>query len=89
MKIIGKILFIGGLITLAMTPMAAHADYSKCTKAIKAQGYFITDVDSDWGRPYDRFEGIKDGRDYDIYVEKNTCKIVKAVLDDRYDKFNN
>lgn len=89
MKLLSKILFTGGLLALAMSPMAARADYSKCTKAVRAQGYFITDVDSDWGRPYDRFDAIKNGREYDVYVDKNTCKIVETVLDDRCDRYNN
>ena len=88
MKFLGKILLIGGLATLAMAPMAARADYSKCTKAVRAQGYFITDVDTDWGRPLDRFDAIKNGREYDLYVDKNTCKIVESVLDDRHDRYN-
>ena len=32
-----------------MAPMAARADYSICTKAVRSQVYFITDVDTDWG----------------------------------------
>jgi len=89
MKILSKLLLVAGLATLAMAPMAARADYSKCTKAVRAQGYFITDVDTDWGRPNDRFDVVKDGREYDLYVDKNTCKVVQKVLDDRYDRYNN
>jgi len=34
---------------VVLSPAPAQADYSKCTKQIRAQGYFIADVDSDWG----------------------------------------
>ena len=89
MKILSKLLLAAGLATLAMAPMAARADYSKCTKALRAQGYFITDVDSDWGRPYDRFEVVKDGREYDLYGNKNTCNVAEKVIKDRHDRYNN
>jgi len=45
-------------------------------------GYFITDIDSDWGRPYDKFSAVKNGKEYDIWVNKNTCKVEQTVLDD-------
>ena len=80
MKILSKLLLAAGLATLA--------DYSKCTKAVRAQGYFITDVDSDWGRPYDRFEVVKDGREYDLYGNKNTCNVAEKVIKDRHDRYN-
>jgi hypothetical protein len=71
-----------------LCPAPAQAD-SKCTKQIRAQGYFITDVDSDWGRPYDKFDGIKDGKQYDLWVNKNSCKIEQRVIDnDRYGHYN-
>ena len=89
MKILSKLLLAAGLATLAMAPLAARADYSKCTKAVRAQGYFITDVDSDWGRPYDRFEVVKDGREYDLYGNKNTCNVAEKVIEDRHDRYNN
>ena len=56
---------------------------------MRAQGYFITDVDSDWGRPYDRFEVVKDGREYDLYGNKNTCNVAEKVIKDRHDRYNN
>jgi len=72
-----------------LCPAPAEADYSKCTKQIRAQGFFITDVDSDWGRPYDKFDAIKDGKDYDLWVNKNSCKIEQQVIDrDRYRHYN-
>lgn len=75
---------------VALSPAPAQADYSKCTKQIRAQGYFITDVDSDWGRPYDKFDAIKDGKEYDLWVNKNSCKIEQRVIDnDRYGHYNN
>jgi len=72
-----------------LCPAPAEADYSKCTKQIRAQGFFITDVDSDWGRPYDKLDAIKDGKDYDLWVNKNSCKIEQQVIDrDRYRHYN-
>jgi len=44
-------------------------------------GYFIIDVDSDWDRPYDKFSAIKGSREYDIWVDKNTCKVVQTLID--------
>ena len=81
MRKLSLLLLAAGLLSLALAPLAARADYSKCTKQIRAQGYFITDVDSDWGRPYDKFEVIKDGKEYDLWVNKATCKIDQRVLD--------
>ena len=78
MKILSKLLLAAGLATLAMAPMAA-----------RAQGYFITDVDSDWGRPCDRFEVVKDGREYDLYGNKNTCNVAEKLIEDRHDHYNN
>lgn len=76
-------------VVVVLSPLAARADYSKCTKQIRAQGYFITDIDSDWNRPYDKFEAIKDGKQYDLWVNKNTCKIENRVIDsDRYRHYN-
>lgn len=75
---------------IVLNPLAARADYSKCTKQVRAQGYFITDIDSDWGRPYDKFEVIKDGKEYDLWVNKNSCNVEHKVLDgDRYGHYNN
>jgi len=71
-----------------MAPMAARADYSICTKAVRSQVYFITDVDTDWGgRPYDRFEVVNDGREYDLYVIKNTCKVIEKVINGRRNRY--
>lgn len=81
-------LLIATLTAAAMAPMAAHADVSKCTKQVRAQGYFITDIDSDWDRPYDKFEVIKDGKEYDLWVNKNSCKIEQKVLDSKFDRYN-
>lgn len=81
-------LLIAALTSAVFAPLAAHADVSKCTKQVRAQGYFITDIDSDWGRPYDKFEVVKDGKEYDLWVNKNTCKIEQKVRDDKYDRFN-
>jgi hypothetical protein len=64
-----------------LAPLAARADYSNCTAKIKAQGFFITDIDTDWGRPYDKFSVIKGNKEYDLWVNKNTCKIEHQVLD--------
>ena len=76
-------------VVVVLSPLAARADYSKCTKQIRAQGYFITDIDSDWNRPYDKFEAIKDGKQYDLWVNKNTCKVEnRAIDDDRYRHYN-
>lgn len=55
---------------------------------MRAQGYFITDIDSDWGRPYDKFDVVKDGKGYDLWVNKNTCKIEQKVPDNRYKYYN-
>ena len=74
---------------VVLNPAPAQADYSKCTKQIRAQGYFITDVDSDWGRPYDKFDVIKDGKEYDLWVNKSSCKIEQRVIDtDRDGHYN-
>jgi len=82
-----SLLAASALVLLCSTP--ARADYSKCTKQIRAQGFFITDVDSDWGRPYDKFDAIKDGKEYDLWVNKNSCKIEQQVIDsDRYRHYN-
>jgi len=75
-------LVLTALATAALYPLAARADYSKCTGKIKAMGYFITDIDSDWDRPYDKFSAIKNGKEYDIWVNKNTCKVEQTVLDE-------
>jgi hypothetical protein len=76
------LLFIAGMTAVSLAPLAAKADTSKCTARIKAQGFFITDIDSDWGRPYDKFSVIKANKEYDLWVNKNTCKIVHTQLDD-------
>lgn len=81
MKTIARALLVAGMAAAAISPMAAHADYSKCTGKIRSMGYFITDIDSDWGRPYDKFSAIKNGKEYDIWVNKNNCKIEQTVLD--------
>lgn len=76
-------------VAVVFSPDPARADYSKCIKQVRAQGYFITDVDSDWGRPYDHFDVIKDGKEYDLWVNKENCKIEQKVLDqDRYRHYN-
>lgn len=81
-------LLIATLTAAALAPMAAQADGSKCTKQVRAQGYFITDIDSDWDRPYDKFEVIKDGKEYDLWVNKNSCKIEQKMLDNKFDRYN-
>jgi hypothetical protein len=81
-------LLVIGLTSALLSPLTARADYSKCTKQVRAQGYFITDIDSDWNRPYDKFDAIKDGKEYDLWVNKNTCKIEQRVLDNRYNYYN-
>jgi hypothetical protein len=48
-----KLLIMAGITAVTLVPLAVQADSSKCTARIKAQGFFITDIDSDWGRPYD------------------------------------
>jgi len=78
---IAKTLLAAVMSAAALSPMAAHADYSKCTGKIRAMGYFITDVDSDWGRPYDKFSAVKNGKEYDIWVDKNSCKVMHTVTD--------
>lgn len=84
MKRISRGLAVCTLTALAvgLHPTSAHADYSKCTSKIRGMGYFITDIDSDWGRPYDKFSAVKNGKEYDIWVNKNTCKVEQTVLDD-------
>lgn len=77
-----RAVLVAGLTAAAFSPLAAHADYSKCTGKIRSMGYFITDIDSDWGRPYDKFSAIKNGKEYDIWVNKNTCKVEQTMLDD-------
>jgi len=84
-----RVFLVAGLSAVAFSPLVAQADASKCTKQVRSQGYFITDIDSDWDRPYDKFDVIKDGKEYDLWVNKNTCKIEQRVLDNRYDRFNN
>ena len=76
-----SLLLAAALTAVAVMPMSAKADSSKCTGKIRSMGYFITDIDSDWGRPYDKFSAIKNGREYDIWVNKNTCKVEQTVLD--------
>lgn len=84
-----RIILAAGLVSSVLAPAGARADYSKCTKQIRAQGYFITDVDSDWDRPYDKFDVIKDGKEYDLWVNKGSCKVEHRVLDDdRYRHYN-
>ena len=73
---------------VTFTPLAAQADGSKCIKQVRSQGYFITDIDSDWDRPYDNFDVMKDGKEYDLWVNKNSCKIEHKILDSRYDRYN-
>ncbi|MEB3183376.1 MAG: hypothetical protein VKN15_03180 [Cyanobacteriota bacterium] len=72
------------LIALAtsLLPLAARADSSRCTAKIRAMGYFILDIDSDWDRPYDKFSAVLKGREYDIWVDRSTCKVVHRSLDD-------
>ena len=85
MSVVPRVLAAAAIVVASSLPLAARADYSQCTQQIRAQGYFITDIDSDWGRPYDKFSTIKDNNEYDLWVDKNTCKIVHKVLDnDRY-----
>ena len=82
MSKLAKVLVVASLTAAAMSPLAAHADYSKCTGKIRSMGYFITDIDSDWGRPYDKFSAVKNGKEYDIWVDNNSCKVMQTVLDD-------
>ena len=79
---------LAGLAAVAFSPLAAHADYSKCTGKIRSMGYFITDIDSDWGRPYDKFDVIKDGKEYNVWVNKNSCKIEQTTIDNEYRRWN-
>ncbi len=81
-------LLLIGLTSALTSPLAAQADYSRCTKQVRAQGYFITDIDSDWNRPYDKFEAIKDNKSYDLWVNKLTCKIEQKAIDNRYNSYN-
>ena len=81
MSKLAKVLVAASLTAVAMSPLAANADYSKCTGRIRSMGYFITDIDSDWGRPYDKFSAVKNGKEYDIWVDKNSCKVMQTVLD--------
>lgn len=74
-------LLLLGLLAGSLAPLSANADYSKCAKKIQSMGYFITDVDSDWNRPYDKFDAVKNGKEYNIWVDKNTCEIKQSVLD--------
>lgn len=82
MSKLAKTLLAGALIAAAISPTVATADTSKCTGRIRAMGYFITDIDSDWNRPYDKFSAVKGNREYDIWVDKNTCKVMQTMLDD-------
>ena len=41
-----QMLLAASLTAAALNPLAAYADYSKCTGQIRAMGYFITDIDS-------------------------------------------
>lgn len=42
------------------------------------------------GCPCDKFDAIKDGKEYDLWVNKNSCKIEQRVIDnDRYGHYNN
>jgi len=85
MNRLAKLVIMAGISAATLTPLAVQADTSKCTARIKAQGFFITDIDSDWGRPYDKFSMIKANKEYDLWVNKNTCKIEHQALDqDRY-----
>ena len=79
---LSQALLVPGLAAAAFSPVAALADHSKCTGKIRSMGYFIVDIDSDWGRPYDKFTAVKNGKEYDIWVNKNSCKIEQTVLDD-------
>ena len=79
---LAQALVAASLTAVALTPLSAHADYSKCTSKIRSMGYFITDIDSDWGRPYDKFSAVKNGKEYDIWVDKDSCKVMQTVLDD-------
>jgi len=82
MRPLSRGLLAAGLAAAAFSPLAAHADYSKCTGKIRSMGYFIIDIDSDWGRPYDKFSAVKNGKEYDIWVNKDTCKVEQTLLDD-------
>jgi hypothetical protein len=81
MSKLAKTLLASALVAAAISPTAARADTSQCTGRIRAMGYFIIDVDSDWDRPYDKFSAIKGSREYDIWVDKNTCKVVQTLID--------
>lgn len=79
---LSRSVLLASLAVAAFSPLTAYADHSKCTGKIRSMGYFITDIDSDWGRPYDKFSAVKNGKEYDIWVNKNTCKVEQTVLDD-------
>jgi hypothetical protein len=87
MSRLAKLLIMAGITAVTLVPLAVQADTSKCTARIKAQGFFITDIDSDWGRPYDKFSVIKANKEYDLWVNKNTCKIEHQVLDQDRDRY--
>ncbi|MCP9882440.1 hypothetical protein KBY65_08090 [Cyanobium sp. Alchichica 3B3-8F6] len=88
MTTFSRALLLLGLLAGAFAPLAANADYSKCTKKIKSMGYFITDVDNDWDRPYDKFDAVKNGKEYNIWVDKNTCEIKQVILDNEDRRWN-
>ena len=77
-----KALIATTLLLASIQPLSAQADSSKCTKKIQSMGYFITDIDSDWGRPYDKFSAVKNGKEYDIWVNKSSCVVEQIQLDD-------
>ena len=76
-----KALITTALVLASVQPLSAQADNSKCTRKIQSMGYFILDIDTDWDRPYDKFSAVKNGKEYDIWVNKNTCKVEQTLLD--------
>lgn len=42
---LSRAVLLASLAAASVSPLAAHADYSKCTGKIRSMGYFITDVD--------------------------------------------
>lgn len=77
-----RLLLAAGLSVAGLWAQPAEADQSRCTATLRAMGYFILDVDSDWDRPFDKFSAVKNGKEYDIWVNRANCRIVHSRLDD-------
>jgi hypothetical protein len=58
-----------------LAPLGVQAATSVSTARIKAQGFFITDIDSQQGRRYEQFSAIKANKEYDLWINKNSCTI--------------